>query len=133
MTNSNSPGPQPPVGQQQTQISFPFSVTRLGRTATANYTDHVRQLIRQVMFTSPGERVNEPDFGCNLQTLVFASRRNELAIAAETIVQGALQRWLGNIIAAQSVEISFTDNSVTVDLHYKETLTQQSWFVRFFN
>ncbi len=127
------PPPFPPNPLKEIQIAFPFNVDRLGRAATATYTDHIRQMIRQVMFTSPGERVNRPDFGCNLRALVFESRRTELGIAAETVVQGALQRWLGDVIQVQSVEITIQDNAVSVDLHYTESRTRQSWFVRFLN
>lgn len=88
-------------------------------------------MIRQVLFTSPGERVNRPSFGCDLRRLVFSARRTELALAVETMVQGALQRWLGDVIRVQGLEVRLEENAVAVDLRYIENRTQQSWFIRF--
>jgi uncharacterized protein len=131
MTNPDPHRSAQLVSPQAYQVSFPFDITALGRTEQATYTEHVRQLIRQVLFTSPGERVNRPLFGCDLRRLVFDARRNEAALAVETMVQGSLQRWLGDIIHVQSLEIKLEDQTITADLHYVENLTQQTWFVRF--
>ena len=63
-------------------IDFPFHFDDRGRTATTTLDDHVRDLIEQLLFTSPGERVNRPDFGAGLLQLVFAPNSAELAAAA---------------------------------------------------
>jgi phage baseplate assembly protein W len=75
------------------EIRFPFGFNGRGRTAEADGDAHLRQLIEQVLFTYPGERVNRPDFGSGLMQLVFAPSGEELATAAQFLVQGALQRW----------------------------------------
>ena len=49
--------------------------------------DHVRDLIEQVLFTTPGERVNRPTFGSGLLQLVFAPNSDALAAATEMTVQ----------------------------------------------
>ena len=129
---SSVTNPSSTVGSDiQKNVAFPYAITTLGLTDGAAYTEHVRQLIRQVLLTSPGERVNQPLFGCDLRRMVFDARRNELAIATETLVHGALQRWLGDIIHVQSLSLSLGDDSVSVDLRYIENRTQKSWFVRF--
>jgi uncharacterized protein len=115
----------------QKNVAFPYAITALGLTDGAAYTEHVQQLIRQLLLTSPGERVNQPLFGCELRRMVFDVRRNELATATETLVHGALERWLGDVIHVQSLAISLAEDSVTVDLRYIENRTQKSWFVRF--
>jgi phage baseplate assembly protein W len=119
------------VPQREQNIAFPYSVTEIGRTSTVAYTEHVRELVRQVLFTTPGERVNQPLFGCDLRQLVFDNRRNELAIAIETMVQASLQRWLGDIIQVQTVSIQLEDNAVSVDLRYLENRTQKTYLVRY--
>ena len=59
-------------------IDFPFQFDRRGRTATTSDAGHVRDMIEQLLFTNPGERVNRPDFGSGLQQLVFAPNSTEL-------------------------------------------------------
>jgi phage baseplate assembly protein W len=119
------------VPQHEQNIAFPYSLTTLGRTATVDYTGHVRELVRQVLFTTPGERINRPLFGCGLRQLVFDSRRNELAIAVEAMVQASLQRWLGDLIQVQRIDIQLADSAVTVDVSYVENRTQSSYLIRF--
>jgi len=78
-------------------VDFPFHFDTRGRTAETGDSDHIRDLIAQVLFTSAGERVNRPDFGCGLQRLVFAPNSDELAAATQFLVQGSLQQWLGDL------------------------------------
>ena len=40
------------------QVDYPFSFDNRGRTSDTTADDHIRDLIEQVLFTSPGERVN---------------------------------------------------------------------------
>lgn len=100
------------------QIDYPFHFDSRGRTAQAEDNKHVRDLIEQVLFTSPGERVNRPDFGCGLMQLVFAPNSGELATATQYLVQGALQRWLGEVIQVQEVEVSSEDSRLQVTVRY---------------
>ena len=100
------------------QIDYPFHFDGRGRTAQAEDDKHIRDLIEQVLFTSPGERVNRPDFGCGLMQLVFAPNSSELATATQYLVQGSLQRWLGELIQIQSVDVSSDDSTVQVTVQY---------------
>ena len=69
-------------------IDFPFHFDGRGRTAATGDDDHVRDMIEQLLFTSPGERVNRPDFGSGLLQLVFAPNSPELAAALQFTVAG---------------------------------------------
>jgi phage baseplate assembly protein W len=80
------------------RIDFPYRVDERGRTATTDHPGHVRDMIEQLLFTTPGERVNRPDFGCGLLDLVFAANSPELAATVPITAEGALQRWLGDVI-----------------------------------
>ncbi|WP_153506535.1 GPW/gp25 family protein [Cumulibacter manganitolerans] len=51
--------------------AFPVDLTSAGGIATAAYDDDVRQAIRVVLGTSPGERLMRPTFGAGLRDLVF--------------------------------------------------------------
>lgn len=96
------------------QIDYPFHFDGRGRTATADESDHLRDLIEQVLFTLPGERVNRPEFGSPLLQLTFAPLSDELASATQFMVQGALQQWLGDRIAVEEVRVTREDATLRV-------------------
>jgi phage baseplate assembly protein W len=110
--------PSPPTAAPRLDIAFPFHADRRGRTAESGYDDHVREMIEQLLFTSPGERVMRPDYGCGLLDLVFAPNSPELASALTLSVQAALQRWLGDVIEIYALTVTSTDSTVQVDLSY---------------
>src|SRR2546423_1583666 len=99
-------------------IDFPFHFDSRGRTAATGDEDHIRDMIEQLLFTSPGERVNRPDFGSGLMQLVFAPNSPELAAALQFTVQAALQQWLGDVIQVQQLEVSSEDATLRVTLNY---------------
>ena len=79
-------------------IDFPYHLDGRGRTACADSTDHIYEMIEQLLFTSPGERVNQLDFGSGLLQMLFAPNSQELAAALQYTTQAALQRYLGDLI-----------------------------------
>jgi len=80
-----------------TNVDFPFRVDGRGRSGLATDRDHIRDLIEQVLFTSPGERVNRPTFGCGLLQLVFQPNSEPLGLAIQATVRASLQQWLGEL------------------------------------
>jgi phage baseplate assembly protein W len=100
-------------------LDFPYHFSRSGRTADTDEDDHVRDLIEQVLFTAPGERVMRPDFGSGVAQLVFALNSVEVAGATQMLVQGALQKWLGEIIAVHEVRVTSVDAELQVTVRYQ--------------
>jgi phage baseplate assembly protein W len=100
------------------QVDFPYCFDGRGRTAGTDEADHIRDLIEQVLFTSPGERVMRPDFGSGLLALVFEPNSTALAATTQMLVQGALQQYLGNLIAVQAVEVDAADSTFRVTVRY---------------
>jgi phage baseplate assembly protein W len=100
------------------QMDFPFAIDARGRTAATGDDDHIRDLIRLVLFTTPGERVNRPDFGCGLKQLVFAPASETLAAVTEQLVHGALIRWLDPVIAVEKVEVRTEEATLEVTVVY---------------
>ncbi|MET8136976.1 GPW/gp25 family protein [Streptomyces sp. NPDC005251] len=107
-------------------IDFPYNVDASGRTATTQHADHVRDMVEQVLFTTPGERVNRPDFGCGLLDLVFAQNGPELAAAVEMTAQAALQRWLGDLLTVESLAVRTEESALTVSVNYVLAATGES-------
>src|SRR5215203_3790252 len=100
------------------QYNYPFNIDGRGRTASASDADHIKELIEQVLFTAPGERVNRPTFGSGINQLLFAPNSSELATATQFLVQGALQQWLGDLIEVNNVQVDNSDSSLFVEVHY---------------
>jgi phage baseplate assembly protein W len=100
------------------QVDFPFRVGDRGRTAGTTPGDHVRDLVEQLVFTSPGERVNRPTLGGGLMRLVHEPAHDELATATQMLVQGALQQWLGDVIEVQAVDVVSEPPLVVVTVRY---------------
>src|SRR5207247_1075368 len=114
-----------------TNVNFPFQFDGRGRTLNPQE-NYLRQLVEQVLFTSPGERVNLPDFGSGLLQLPFAPNSLEMAAATQFSVQAALQKWLSNYITVQSVTASAQDALLTVVVSYSmlnTDVTQVQTFV----
>lgn len=100
------------------QIGYPFHIDLRGRTAAADQEAHIRDLIEQVLFTSPGERPNRPDFGSGMMQLVFAPDNDELSTATQFLVQGALQQWLGELIQVETARVESEESTLRVTVGY---------------
>ena len=100
-------------------VDFPFHLDGRGRTAGTTDDDYLRDLVEQVLFTAPGERVNRPAFGSGVLQLVFAPNSDELATATEFLVQSALQQWLADLVEVQAVEVTAEDSTLRVAVRFR--------------
>jgi phage baseplate assembly protein W len=114
-----------------TNIAYPFQIDPAGRVATASDDEHIRQMIEQLLFTSPGERVNRPDFGTGVMQLVFAPNSSELASATEFMIQSALQQHLGDVIKPEAVRVTSEDATLTITVQYVIQRNQQRQVAQF--
>jgi uncharacterized protein len=99
-------------------VDFPYHLDERGRTATTSRDDYIRDLIEQVLFTAPGERVMRPDFGSGVLALVFEPNSATLAATTQMLIQSALQQYLADLIAVRGVEVSSSDGMLRVDVTY---------------
>ena len=107
-------------------IAFPYGIDGRRRTsAAANRDQHVRDLVEQVLFTSPGERVMRPDFGSGLLRLVFEPASVEVAATAQYLVQTALEQQLSDVLTVEQVSVEAVDSTITVSVSYVVRATQQ--------
>ncbi|HEY4940838.1 MAG TPA: GPW/gp25 family protein [Rhizomicrobium sp.] len=106
-------------------LSFPYQIDTAGRTATTDLSTYVNNLIMLVLETDPGERVNLPNFGAGLKSLVFAGMDNALASAAETLVRSKLIQFLGDAITIHTLTVTLKAEQVDVDLTYFVAHSQQ--------
>jgi phage baseplate assembly protein W len=99
-------------------IAVPYGLDARGRTATATDADHLKQMLNVLLFTSPGERVNRPDFGGGLRPLVFDPNSAELAAALRFNLQANLQRWMGDLLDLQDLVVANDDAELQVEIRF---------------
>ena len=113
------------------QVDYPFHFDSRGRTAETSEDEHIRDMIEQVLFTSPGERVNRPDFGSGILRLVFDPNSDALAAHTQVTVQAALQLWMGDLIEVEDVDVENIDSTLQVTVSYMVRRTQQRQTAQF--
>jgi phage baseplate assembly protein W len=103
-----------------TSLRFPFAIDRAqGQVEQErNYAEHVEQLIKQVLLTAPGERIDRPDFGCGVKRLVFAPGGEVAATLAQTVVYQALNKWLASVISVLEVTVTAEDSRLDIRVGY---------------
>jgi phage baseplate assembly protein W len=103
-----------------TSLRHPFAIDAVeGRVAQErDYAEHVEQLVKQVLLTSPGERINRPDFGCGVKRLVFAPGGEVAATLAQTVIYQSLGKWLGSVLAVHEVSVRAVDERLDIRIGY---------------
>jgi phage baseplate assembly protein W len=101
-------------------IRYPIAIdSGIGRLAEeSDYAKHVEQMMRQVLLTNPGERINRPDFGCGLRRMVFAPNSDVTASLTRVTVYQALEKWLGTLISVEEVNVEATHEILEVSVAY---------------
>ena len=105
--------------------AFPYALDATGWTARTDPLTHIRDMVEQILFTSPGERVNRPTFGSGTAQLVFAPNSDVLAAAQQNVIQASLQMWLSDLIRVQSVAVVANDATLQITVVYVVLQTQQ--------
>jgi len=102
------------------RIRFPFAINPLvGRLREeADYDEYIRQLIKQVIFTAPGERINLPQFGGGVQRLVFAPNSLAGASLAQTLIFQSLTTSLGILIKVNGVKTENDQEKLLITVDY---------------
>jgi len=96
-----------------------------------DYGEHVAQMIKQVLFTNPGERLNRPDFGCGIRRMVFAPNSDISANLAQVTVFQSLDKWLGNLIDVEKVELTSSDETLQITIVYILKARQERRYLSF--
>lgn len=114
-----------------TAADHPLHVDRRGRTAGVSRSGYLRDLVEQVLFTNPGERVMRPTFGAGVAQLLFEPAGPEVAATTRLLVQSSLQQWLGDLIDVDEVDVYSEDGVLAVRVAFTERLTQDAFVERF--
>ena len=119
------------MSQPITSIRFPFAIDdRLGRLAQENdFKEYIKQLIRQVLLTAQGERINRPDFGAGVKRLVFVPNSPATASLAQTLIFQALTTWLGALIRTDDVQAEASGERLNITIVYTILARQERRFL----
>jgi phage baseplate assembly protein W len=103
------------------RLETPFAFNPLsGRTIEEpDYDEYVRQLIRYLLLTDRGERVNRPDFGAGIRRLVFKPLSDATAVLARTMVFEGLTHWLSRIIQVEQVSMEVRPETLLITVVYR--------------
>lgn len=107
------------------QVGFPFAIDDRGQMADPDYEEHIRELIEQLLFTDPGQRVNRPEFGTGLLKMVFENESSEIIAPTKHLVQASLTRWLGTLIKVEEVDLRVLGDELQITISYIVRLSQQ--------
>lgn len=110
---------QPVRPDAPTYIDFPFQTDWSGRSATTDTAGHVRDLLEQILFTAPGERVNRPSFGSGIHHAIFRPNSDLLAETVRVTAEAALQQWLGHLIELIALNLETEDNRLIVEVVFR--------------
>ncbi|MCF6407764.1 GPW/gp25 family protein [Chitinophaga filiformis] len=101
-------------------IRYPFAIDQgLGTLMEEhNYDQHVKQLMLQVLFTNPGERINRPDFGCGIRRMVFAPNSEVSANLTKVAVTQALEKWMADLVSVVDVKVTSVNEKLEVGIVY---------------
>lgn len=89
-------------------IAFPLRTDQTGALATVRNDDDIREAIRLILGTAPGERPMRPEFGCGIHDLIFAPANAETAGRVAYEVKYSLDRWEPRIEVGD-VDVTFDD------------------------
>ena len=112
-------------------IRYPVAInSRIGRLAEEHdYEEYIKQLIRQVLFTAQGERINRPEFGAGVRRLIFGPNSPATASLAQTLVYQALTTWLGTLIRTDEVQAEADNERLNISVVYTILARQERRFL----
>ena len=101
---------------------------RTGAVASVAYEEDIRQSIRIILETAPGERMMRPDFGCGIHELVYATLDSTTMQRIRSEVEEALRRFEARI---DVLEVTVDDKAslegqLLVEIEYRVRKTNQT-------
>ena len=102
-------------------LKFPFSMGQNG-PKTSTRSEHVREQIEQVLFTSPKERVFRPEFGIGVRRLVFEP--NNIALRNTTVkrLNATLAEALHGEVDPRTLEIEVSNEGEKLNIQISYVL-----------
>jgi phage baseplate assembly protein W len=106
-------------------VGFPVRLTSEQTLESAIYEEDIRQAIRIILGTNPGERLMRPDFGAGLNQFIFEPLNTTTMAQVKTRVEEALIDWEPRIdIDEVRVSADPSDrNTLLIEVQYRVRAT----------
>lgn len=100
---------------------------RTGLVASVAHEEDIRQSMRIILETSPGERVMRPNFGCGIHDLVFEALDSTTIHRIRSTVEEALRRCEARIdvLSVAADESATPEGKLLVEIEYRVRKTNQ--------
>lgn len=104
-------------------FKFPFSIDpSTNRVAMSSAEDDIREAIRLILRTNPGERVMLPEFGTAAGDFLFSDSRPEHIAALEDCIREALERWEPRITNVEASALPRAGSRGALEINIKYTV-----------
>ena len=100
-------------------LAFPFGIAN-GLPRAVSLQDYIPQLIEQILFTAPGERVNRPVFGCGVLELVFHPLDTDTTVAVQQMLQAQLQQFIAAYAEILALEVTSRQTELIVTVRFRD-------------
>jgi phage baseplate assembly protein W len=100
-------------------LSFPYQFDEEFKTKVGQSPRNIRELIEQVIFVAPQERLNRPDFGVGILQYIFAPNSEYAAETLEGDIESALTLWLSEILVVEDVTVRAEESTLFVRVSYR--------------
>jgi len=108
-------------------IGFPLGFNFDGRlfNQTKTVLEQAKSNLRNLLLTTPGERVGQPEFGCNLIDILFDQNIVEISNKADEIIREAVSEQLSYIIINNIFVGSSVDDSNKLNIQIEFSVSLQ--------
>tara|TARA_B100001564_G_scaffold352088_1_gene358905 strand:+ start:843 stop:1265 length:423 start_codon:yes stop_codon:yes gene_type:complete len=104
-------------------LSFPLRADSNNNfSMTKTSLQQAQHNLKNLLLTHPGERVNQPEFGCRLRELCFEQRDEQLPDRIEEIIKESVSFWLPYINIIDVKTLTDDKNTIFVTLKFSTTL-----------
>lgn len=100
-----------------TGLGFPLKINETGNLNISYFEKSITESIRIILGTSKGERVMRPDFGCEINELVFAPNNSSTHSLICHYIEEALVKWEPRIILEKVEALSNKDDDTKIDIY----------------
>ena len=105
-----------------------------GQISRKTNVEAVKLAIRNLLLTSPGERVMQPEFGSSLKQQVFENISNISVDGIETSIRDAIGRQLPYVIINEiAIDAKPDDNMINISIEFSVTLNPDVFDTLTFN
>ena len=105
-------------------VSLPFSLGKNGWfKSTKTLSEQTRSNLKNLLLTVKGERINQPELGCDLFNVLFEPMDDTLGSKIDVSIREAVDKWLPHVIIKNiTVDLTEEENLVNISLMFSTSI-----------